>query len=135
MLKRIATSVILTVFTTSAIAQQQTCAPVTHSAINITSGMTYHEAREKLIQAGWQPHRHRDFLDGGDGLYDEAKTFWELGYEEMQYCSGKLLIECTFNFKDVYNNHLNIVTQGMEYPEEDVFARISEFRFKCNQDP
>ena len=132
MLKRIVASVILTVFITSAIAQQQTCAPVTHSAINITSGMAYHEAREKLIQAGWQPLQTVRWQELDDTLFGQARMFWEKGYQEIEDCAGSGLVPCMFNFKDVYNNHLMVGTVGEEDPEYDAFATVTGFRFECH---
>lgn len=130
MIKQITGTAFLALVFTNAIAKQP-CAPSTHSTINITSGMTYHEARENLIQAGWQPTQSVRWQDLDDTLFGQARMFWELGYEEVEDCAASGLAPCLFNFTDVYNNLLKVGTTGEEDPGYDAFATVSWFRFEC----
>jgi hypothetical protein len=84
-----------------------------HAPLPRIGGLTYDDAREMLIQAGWQPHfnhwskAYEPEMTYGNGLY-----FWSKGFHEIQNACGTGLAQCTFGFKDVYGNLLIVVTAG-----------------------
>lgn len=90
-----------------------------HTPIPRIAGLTYDQARERLITAGWKPHLNRwthasePDMQYGDGLY-----FWERGFHEIINASDTGLAHCTFGFVDVYLNKLIVITAG-EVSEED----------------
>lgn len=76
-------------------------------------GLTYDEAREMLIQAGWQPYlNHWSKASEPDITYGNGLYFWSKGFHEIQNACGTGLVQCTFRFKDVYGNLLIVVTAG-----------------------
>ena len=86
-----------------------------HTPIPNLNNLDYHEAREKLIDAGWQPNMPNKInpdsysLSSGNG-----PIFIDKGYWELQYCSGTGLAHCGFEFVDAYGNYLFVITQGQE---------------------
>lgn len=106
-----------------------------HSPIPRISGLTYDEARERLLEAGWQPHRQHwshasePGMQCGNGLY-----FWEKGYHEIINASGTGLGHCTFGFIDVYCNMLIVVTAGEVSAEEGWTACVWNWYFQNEDD-
>jgi hypothetical protein len=74
---------------------------------DLRQDMTYAEARQILMNAGWQatyrsPMRER--FGAMDYIIDE------LGYHEVTTCSGTGLGFCSFEFNDAYGNRLSVTT-------------------------
>lgn len=96
----IATTTIATIlFSSSVIAQE---IPKT-----LKQGMAYAQARKALINAGWQavelsPNRDRSGTMGY--IIDQ------LGYNEVESCSGTGMGFCRFNFTDAKGRTLAVVT-------------------------
>lgn len=96
-----------------------------HTPIPRIAGLTYDEARERLIHAGWQPrvnhfaHASNFDMQVGNGLH-----FWEKGYHEIISASGTGLGLCTFGFHDVYGNQLVVVSAGEVIEEYNATAHI-----------
>lgn len=84
-----------------------------HSPIPEITEVPYTRAREQLIAAGWQPRRHhwshgsRPEMQYGNGAHYWLKGFWEIGES-----SPTGFAFCRFHFRDVYGNHLVVVTAG-----------------------
>jgi hypothetical protein len=88
-------------------------ASAVHTPIPKIYGLPYDEARELLVEAGWQP-RSRHWSHGsdpnvraGNGLY-----FWQKGYWELINAWPTGLAQCDFGFHDVYGNLLTVTTLG-----------------------
>ncbi len=84
-----------------------------HAPIPRIGGLTYDEARERLMNSGWQPrmnhwtHGQNFDMQYGNGLY-----FWQKGYHEIRHASGTGLGFCSFGFEDMYGHKLCVVTAG-----------------------
>ncbi|MEG4839629.1 hypothetical protein QUB24_16055 [Microcoleus sp. B9-D4] len=80
--------------------------------IPLQQGMPYKEARQILIQQGWQPS-----LQGQPNLRDRSvKELFDLGYKEIKDCSGTGEGPCRFEFINQQGELLVIVatTRGSE---------------------
>lgn len=104
-----------------------------HAPLPRIGGLSYDEAREQLIQAGWQPlmnhwsHGIEPDMTRGNGLY-----FWGKGYHEIRHASGTGLGFCDFAFKDVYGNRLVVVTAGEVDEETDFTAHVWYWHFELH---
>jgi hypothetical protein len=80
--------------------------------IPLQQGMPYKDARQILIQQGWQPS-----LQGEPNLRDRSvKELFDLGYKEIKDCSGTGEGPCRFEFINKQGELLVIVatTRGSE---------------------
>jgi hypothetical protein len=108
--------------------QKQQLAQVQHLPIPNLNGLTYHEARKKLMAEGWQPRTiPLNYRDEGTAESGNALIFIKQGYEEVVDCSGTGMGYCLFEFSDVYGNFLKVVTAGQEDPEEGIYAKVSNW--------
>jgi hypothetical protein len=102
-----------------------------HAPIPRIGGMPYEEARQLLLDAGWQPrsrhwsHGSSPNLQAGNGLY-----FWNKGYWEIINAWPTGLAKCTFGFHDVYGNLLTVVTMGEVLEELDATAHVQNWYFE-----
>jgi hypothetical protein len=101
-----------------------------HAPIPRIAGLPYEEARNLLIDAGWQPRMHHwsygsdPNLQGGNGPH-----FWKMGYWEILNAWPTGLAHCTFSFGDVYGNVLTVMTAGEELEDSDARACVWSWRF------
>lgn len=117
-------------------AQEKPCQPQRHAKLPPITELTYQKARKKLLAAGWQPHQTKSFNEAEedpDIKYGNALLFWRNGYVEVEACAGTGVAACAFLFKDAYGNRLRVTTAGEELPKEKSYARVSGFRFVCEQ--
>lgn len=56
----------------------------------------------------------------------DERIFWDYGHKEINSCAGTGLNPCIFFFKDNCLNYLKINTIGEEYPEQDIYAIVSD---------
>lgn len=88
-------------------------------------GMTYHDARKKLLEDGWIPNRrhwsHEADVEVQSG---NGPTFWEKGYHELDSCSGTGLAQCRFEFNDPSGRLLIIITAGEESDDDSYHASV-----------
>lgn len=101
-----------------------------HAPIPRMAGLTYHEARARLLDAGWQP-RMRHWSHGGAPNLQAGNgaEFWSAGYWEIINAWPTGLAQCTFAFHDVYGNYLTVLTQGEEDTGQGWHARVSNWFF------
>lgn len=96
-----------------------------HTPVPKITGLMYEQARERLIDAGWQPHRnHWSHANEPDMQYGNGLHFWEKGFHEIIDASGTGLRHCTFGFTDVYLNKLIVITAGEVCEEENWTAYV-----------
>jgi len=96
-----------------------------HAPVPKIAGLTYDEARSRLIEAGWQPHmQHWSHSEAPDVTYGNGLHFWQRGYHEIINASGTGLGHCTFGFVDIYRNKLIVVTAGEVCVEENWNAHV-----------
>lgn len=101
-----------------------------HTPIPRIAGLTYDDARENLVHAGWQPrHSHWSRVSDPDIQYGNGRKFWEKGYHEITNASGTGLAHCTFEFQDVYGNRLVVVTAGEVIEELNATAYVWNWYF------
>ena len=95
-------------------------------------GKDYAEARKILINNHWKPVKTIILDEDGDSpnLSGNGRIYWPKGFYEVENCSGSGLAVCTFIFKDKNNNKLRVVTDGEEFPEENIQASVHSY--KCN---
>jgi hypothetical protein len=100
----------------------------THSPLPPMMGMTYHEARRRLIENGWQP-RMRHWSHGSHYEVVAAAELWKRGYREIINAWGTGEGQITFAFHDVYGNFLTVQTHGEEDPGENYHACVTNWYF------
>ncbi|WP_333301725.1 hypothetical protein [Microcoleus sp. K4-C2] len=99
--------------------------------IPLKQGMPYKEARQILIQQGWQPS-----LQGQPNLRDRSvKELFDLGYKEIKDCSGTGEGPCRFEFINKQGELLVIVatTRGSENTKRFVRNWWIEKKTESNQ--
>ncbi len=102
----------------------------THTPIPRIDGLTYDEARERLVRAGWQPRRnHWTHANNHDMQYGNGLHYWQKGYHEIIHASGTGLGHCTFAFHDVYGTKLIVVTAGEVIEELNATAYVWNWHF------
>lgn len=106
-------------------------ASATHTPIPKIAGLTYDEARELLVGAGWQPSLHhwthaRNF----DMQYGNGEHFWKKGYHEIRHASGTGLGFCSFGFQDVGGHKLVVVTAGEVIEDINATAYVWRWYFE-----
>jgi hypothetical protein len=94
------------------VSNNNVCKPGSHQAIPIIFEKTYDEARKLLIAGGWQPilaspQSEKEYASSGNG-----PELWANGFRELRSCAGTGMANCTFEYKDNYNNFLSIFTTG-----------------------
>lgn len=99
LLSLIVTTAISTVLLSSSVIAQEI--PKT-----LKQGMSYAQTRKALINAGWQavelsPNRDR---------FGAMDYIIQLGYNEVESCSGTGMGFCRFNFTDAKGRKLAVVT-------------------------
>lgn len=106
-----------------------------HSPIPKIAGLTYDDARHRLLEAGWQPHRqHWSHASEPDIQFGNGLHFWNKGYHEIINASGTGLGHCTFGFIDVYGNKLIVVTAGEVCEEEGWTAYVWNWHLQREND-
>lgn len=78
--------------------------------VGISEQMPYPQARDILIQQGWQPNLDGEPADLADAT---VRTLFELGYEEIKSCSGTGEAPCRFEFINDRSSLLVVVTTPM----------------------
>lgn len=101
-----------------------------HAPIPRIAGLTYHAARTRLLEAGWQPSmRHSSHARDPNVQCGNGFTFWEMGYWEIINAWPTGFAQCTFAFHDAYGNLLTIMTWGQEEPKTDSQAHVKNWFF------
>jgi len=89
-------------------------------------GMTYHKARQKLLDEGWIPiTQHSLYVKDPNIQSGNGQEFWKLGYWEIISCSGTGKGYCRFKFADPSGRGLVIITAGMEDKIRSLEAIVS----------
>jgi hypothetical protein len=115
-------------------AQETPCQPSKHAKLPVITKLTYHEARKRLLSAGWQPFQTKSVNEADSDLdisSGNGRAFWKKGYVEVEACSGTGVAPCAFLFQDAYGNRLRVVTAGEESPKRKAYAKVTGFRFVC----
>jgi hypothetical protein len=101
-----------------------------HVPIPRIAGLAYDDARQKLVDAGWQAAT-RHWSDAADPAlqYGNGKVFWDRGYREIINAWPTGLAQCTFGFHDVYGTKLVIVTVGEVDEDSDAQAFVWSWHF------
>ncbi|MBD2326106.1 hypothetical protein [Alkalinema sp. FACHB-956] len=71
--------------------------------------MTYEQARQLILDAGWQP-----LVTTTDNPQDGTKPWRDRGYDEVSSCSGTGMGFCRFEFTGSGDRKLVVVTGGSE---------------------
>ena len=91
-------------------------------------GLTYDEARKKLIEAGWQP---RNFSPSDRMLRNPTSgnsgAFLQKGYQEIYSCAATGAAYCNFEFQDNQGRYLKVISAGEENPQEGVRAKVNDW--------
>ncbi len=102
-----------------------------HATVPRIDGLSYDQARKKILAAGWKP---RVTAEQDDTLtYGNGPIFWSRGYREVEVCAGTGLGQCLFDFVDGRGNRLQIETAGEEDPEGSYHAIVDKTRLLCRQ--
>ncbi|AMN50729.1 hypothetical protein [Psychrobacter sp. P2G3] len=109
------------------------CPVIQHSEVPAITELSYHDARDLLLAAGWQPLKsiHHNDIENSDISYGNGSLFWDKGYVEIESCAGTGLAPCLFNFADIYDNNLKVVTVGEESPEYNSYAMVDRYWLVC----
>ncbi len=96
-----------------------------HARVPVVASLSYHEARQQLISAGWQPLlNHFSHFESVDTHAGNAHEFLGRGYYELENASPTGLSFCLFKLRDMYKNVLHVVTAGEENPKENIVAVV-----------
>lgn len=87
-----------------------------HSTQSILMDMSYHDARKIILQSGWQPALN---MPPYETISASGHYFRDLGYEEVEDCTGSSILQCTFYFQNAKGQYLRIGTEG-EYEDPHV---------------
>jgi hypothetical protein len=83
----------------------------------LNQNMMYSEARKIILDAGWQGKNTR-WQDVDE--YSQAKTlYFDNGWREVQSCTGAGTALCRFEFYDIHENTLVVITEGECYAENE----------------
>ena len=83
----------------------------------LTQNMKYSEARKIILDAGWQGKKTR-WQDLEE--YGQAKTlYYDNGWHEVQSCAPTGTSPCRFEFNDIHENTLVVITEGECYTENE----------------
>lgn len=93
--------------TAPAVSQVAQATPRSPHIPPLEQGMSYDEARQMLINAGWQP-----ILTTTDNPLDGTANWRKRGYNEVTACSGTGMGFCRFEFAAAGNRKLVVVTAG-----------------------
>ncbi|BAU14361.1 hypothetical protein LEP3755_49080 [Leptolyngbya sp. NIES-3755] len=76
------------------------------TVLPIREQMPYSQARQELIDRGWQPN-----LEGDEPNLNSSvvKTLFDLGYEEIKDCAGTGEELCRFEFVNQHNQLLVVI--------------------------
>ena len=85
-------------------------APNDADQFGLQEGMLYVEAREVLIEQGWEPHTQGAEPNLNDATVSEL---FDLGYEEVKDCSGTGVGPCRFEFMNEAGALLVVSTAKM----------------------
>ena len=77
---------------------------------SLRQGMPYSQAREIILDAGWQGKNQRwqDIPQSGE----VNEIYYDNGWREIQDCSGTGMAYCRFEFRNIKNQTLVVVTAG-----------------------
>ncbi len=99
---------------------------IQHLPIPHIYGLSYHDARKRLIEGGWQPlatwwpHQLSELnIHVGNG-----QEFWQCGYHEIKSTCPTGFAFCHFEFRDAYGNKLAVITAGEEWGERQCHAGV-----------
>lgn len=111
------------------------CPVSKHTEVPVITELTYHDARDLLLKAGWQPVQtiHYNDIENSDISYGNSALFWNKGYTELESCAGTGLAPCLFDFADIYGNHLKVVTLGEESPKDNMYASVDRYWLACEE--
>ena len=92
----------------------------------LKQGMPYSQAREMLLEAGWQAVFNREILNDERGLIVDY-FFTGKDYTEIVDCAGSGLGLCLFRFESAYGEILFVTTANNGADKEILFCwRIEE---------
>ncbi len=101
-----------------------------HIPVPNLNNLTYDEARQHLVDAGWQPKmQHWSYSKDINVSFGNGLIFWERGYWEIDRCAGTGLANCRFEFMDVNGTLLVVGTIGQEIPKEGIHAIVNGWWF------
>lgn len=102
-----------------------------HTPIPRLQELPYEEARNLLIDFGWQP-KERHWSDGDDPDINTGNGphYWDKGFNEIVSACPTGIAPCTFAFQDVYGNVLMVSTVGEVVPEAGAVAVVARWRFQ-----
>jgi len=77
---------------------------------SLRQGMPYSQAREIILDDGWQGKNQRwqDIPDWGE----VKEVYYDNGWREVQDCSGVGMAYCRFEFRNIKNQTLVVITEG-----------------------
>ena len=77
---------------------------------SLRQGMPYSKAREIILDNGWQGKNQRwqDIPEWGE----VKEVYFDNGWREVQDCSGTGMAYCRFEFRNIKNQTLVVITEG-----------------------
>jgi len=76
----------------------------------INQSMSFGQARDIIMKSGWFKNSVRWQDVSEYGIEGRAKSFWNQGYSEVQYCLPTGTGACIFQYGDAFGNQLEVVT-------------------------
>ena len=93
------------------------------------TGKPYQEGRDFIIKKGWSPiviDSTEAHQPGGVALYGNGKVLWNMGFHEVESCSGTGVGYCQFSFENENGETLFVTTTGEQDPKGKHHAIIKE---------
>jgi len=84
-----------------------------HSPVPRIAGQLFAQARERLLESGWQPvDNHWSYASDSRIQCGNGPLIWARGYHELTDACPTGLAYCKFKYRDAYGNELTVVTAG-----------------------
>lgn len=111
------------------------CTPSKHAPVPKLKGLSYPQARDKLVTSGWKPHPPSPTQAAIEPKIKHGNVveFRKRGYHEVQHCVPTGQSQCTFWFTDSYGNNLKVITAGEEVPTKKIFAVVEKSSLVCKK--
>ena len=104
------------------------------SAYLLKKGARLSSTRAALLHAGWKPviTDVRDASGGQEKMFGDARSLFQAGYTEVEFCSGIAPNICFFNYKKK-GRCLRLTTRGEYHPNFNAEPMLLRWTNECSK--